>query len=321
MMNVLIALIALIMQGLFSYPKMAQILYKHPVEWIGGFIAFADKHFNNGSSNRQKITGLIMNITLVFLSFLIAFIISKFLQSYSFGWVVEGIIAFVFISQKQLGEAVKAVIGGLEISLDEGRKAVAHIVGRDVKSLSESEVSRAAIETLAENASDGFIAPLFYLLLFGLPGIVIYKAINTADSMVGHRNEKYQNFGWASAKLDDFVNIIPSRICAFLFMIASVFMPMASAKKSLQTVLRDANKHASPNAGYPEAAMAGSLGFGLGGKRQYNGEILELPQMGEGKRDLDSRDINIALRLYNKMSALVLLAILMAGVFILLLQY
>src|SRR5690606_23743679 len=149
---------------------------------------------------------------------------------------------------------------------------VSQIVGRDPESLDESGVARAAVESLAESASDGVIAPLFWLVLGGLPGIALYKAVNTADSMVGHRNERYRDFGWASARFDDLVNWIPARLTALLFAGAAFWVKGADPERSWTTALRDAGKHASPNAGWPEAAMAGALGFALGGPRSYDGE-------------------------------------------------
>jgi adenosylcobinamide-phosphate synthase len=216
-----------------------------------------------------------------------------------FGWAIEIFIASTLIAQKELGAAVGEVAKGLKRSVLDGRRAVSHIVGRDPEKLDEDGVARAAVESLAENTSDGIIAPIFYLVLFGLPGIALYKAINTADSMVGHKNERFQEFGFASAKLDDIVNYIPARLTALIFTIVARFTNGMDGNAAWRSVKRDAGLHRSPNAGWPEAAMAGGLGIMLGGPREYDGEMVDLPTMGEGKATLEPNDIERALKLYN----------------------
>ena len=181
--------------------------------------------------------------------------------------MIEAVLASSLIAQNALGHAVKSVADSLAVSLESGRFAVSHIVGRDPHTLDESGVAKAAIESLAESTSDGIVAPLFWLLVAGLPGIVIYKAVNTADSMVGHRNERYEQFGWASARLDDVLNWIPARLTALLIAGAAFLVRRADPENAWGMALRDGKKHASPNAGWPEAAFAGALGFSLGGPR------------------------------------------------------
>jgi adenosylcobinamide-phosphate synthase len=183
---------------------------------------------------------------------------------------------------------------------------VSQIVGRDPETLDEAGVSRAAIESLAESASDGVIAPLFWLVIGGLPGIALYKAVNTADSMIGHKTEKYIGFGWASARLDDVLNWLPARLTALLFCGAAFWVKGADAERGWTTTLRDARKHDSPNAGWPEAAVAGALGFSLGGSRAYGGEVHQLPEFGNGRRDLGPADIRKSLELYAMMLNLAL---------------
>lgn len=311
-----LALLTMVFERLFGYPAFLQKRWGHPVQWIGALIDMLEKRLNISSrTNTQRKTAGVFSL---FVVLSIVGVVSSFgvmaLHYVPFGWVAEAVVASTLLAQTQLGRMVKEVGIALRKSIEEGRIAVSHIVGRDTKALDEPEVSRAAIETLAENASDGVFAPLFWLLLLGLPGIALYKAINTADSMVGHMNTRYQDFGWASAKLDDVVNWIPARLSALLFMVAAVFVPKASAMIALKTVLRDARKHKSPNAGWPEAAVAGALGFGLGGPRNYKGVLLDLPSMGDGKRNLAPDDIDRALRLYN--TSLVLAAIgLLVGTF------
>jgi adenosylcobinamide-phosphate synthase len=218
-----------------------------------------------------------------------------------YGFVLEALLATPFLAQKELGRAVRSVADALDHSLPSGRMAVRGIVGRDPDALDEAGVSRAAIESLAENSSDGVIAPLFWLLVFGLPGIAVYKAINTADSMIGHLNDRYRDFGWASARLDDLVNWIPARITGVLLVAACFVTSGANAREAWNTMLEDAGKHDSPNAGWPEAAMAGALGFSLGGPRSYDGEMHELPSLGGGNNKLGPDDIHKALELYGGM--------------------
>jgi adenosylcobinamide-phosphate synthase len=182
--------------------------------------------------------------------------------------------------------------------LCEARTAVARVVGRDAGDLDESGASRAAVESLAENFSDGVVAPAFWCALFGLPGIAAYKAINTADSMVGHRDQRYAAFGWTAAKLDDLVNLPVSRIAALLIVAAGLFHRDASVRGALATTLRDARKARSPNAGWPEAAMAGALGIRLAGPRSYGGRVVEDQWMGDGRKDATANDIRRALALY-----------------------
>jgi adenosylcobinamide-phosphate synthase len=230
-----------------------------------------------------------------------------------FGFAIEALLASSLLAQKELGRAVKAVADGLALSLESGRFAVSQIVGRDPHRLDESGVSRAAIESLAESTSDGIVAPLFWLLLGGLPGIVLYKAANTADSMIGHRTERYAEFGWASARFDDLVNWIPARLTALLIAGAAFLVRRADPEAAWGTALRDAKKHASPNAGWPEAAFAGALGFSLGGPRAYDGEVHDLPAFGDGRSELGALDILKALELYWMALNLLLAATVGAG--------
>jgi adenosylcobinamide-phosphate synthase len=222
------------------------------------------------------------------------------LRAYAWGWVVEAIIATTFLAQASLSQHVAAVAEGLDRGIDAGRAAVSHLVGRDPQVLDASGVARAAIESLAENTADGIVAPYLWLALFGLPGIALYKAINTADSMIGHTDARYGDFGWAAARLDDLVNLPAARLTGLLIAAAG---PSAAA---LRAMWRDAAGHQSPNAGWPEAAMAGALDIRLGGPRSYEGETVDLQWMGDGRADLDAADIRRALSLYGR--ALSLLA-------------
>lgn len=276
--------------------------------WIGALIDLLDRRLNRAAlpGAVRKRNGILALVLLLVVVGVPAALIGWGLRVLPYGWVIEALLAASLLAQKALGRAVAAVADGLDRSLEEGRRAVSAVVGRDPKALDEAGVARAAIETLAENASDGVIAPLFWLLVLGLPGIALYKAVNTADSMIGHKNPKYLDFGWAAARFDDVVNWIPARLTGLLLVMAARLMPGASAAAAWETMLSDAKKHDSPNAGWPEAAMAGALGFALGGPRTYEGEVHDLPTMGRGRADLTSGDIRSSLKLYGVMLNLAL---------------
>jgi adenosylcobinamide-phosphate synthase len=299
-MHTLIAPLALLLERRFGYPQALVKAIGHPVIWYGKLIDALETRLNQPqrSGTDRKIRGVVMLVLLLLAALIPTLLIGWLTNLIPYGWIIDAILATTFLAQKELGRAVHVVADALRLSLADGRIAVSHIVGRDPQVLDEAGVARAAIESLAESSSDGVIAPLFWLAIFGLPGIALYKALNTADSMVGHRNERYSDFGWASARLDDVVNWIPARLTALLFAGASFLVEGADAESSWATALRDARKHASPNAGWPEAALAGALGFSLGGPRSYAGEMMDLPTMGDGKRDLGPAEIVKALELY-----------------------
>lgn len=295
-MEFLLAPLALLLERAAGYPKPVLALIGHPAMWMGALITWLEARLNAGT--RRRLKGTLMLLLLLGTVLAIALLIVATTRRIPFGFVLEAVLASSLLAQMALGHAVKAVADGLRTSLDAGRRAVSQIVGRDPDVLDEAGVASAAIESLAESTSDGVVAPLFWLLIGGLPGIVLYKAINTADSMVGHRDARYVEFGWASAKVDDIVNWIPARISALLVGAASFFVRGADPEAAWGTALRDARKHASPNAGWPEAAFAGSLGFSLGGPRAYDGEVHDLPELGYGRRDLNAPDILKSLELY-----------------------
>jgi adenosylcobinamide-phosphate synthase len=209
------------------------------------------------------------------------------------------LLATPFIAQKSLSDHVQAVDRALSSSLTDGRKAVSMIVGRETKNLDESGITRAALESLAENTADGIVAPLFWFTVAGLPGIVAYKLINTADSMIGHMSPQYRHFGYAAAKLDDLVNLPASRLTGLFFAAAALFTNKSAAENALTSMWNDAGKHRSPNAGWPEAAMAGALSIKFGGPRAYEGEWVDLAWMGNGREDLSRSDIATGLKLYD----------------------
>jgi adenosylcobinamide-phosphate synthase len=231
------------------------------------------------------------------------------------GLIILAILAATLPAQRSLASHIRAVANALDVGLDAGREAVAHVVGRDVAALDQAGVARAAIESLAENFSDGVIAPVFWTALFGLPGGAAYKAVNTADSMIGHRTPRHEAFGSAAARLDDIVNWPASRIAAGLIIVAAYVTRGADAKAARVAVLRDAKNHTSPNAGWPEAAIAGALGLRLGGRRIYDGIMIEDAFMGDGRRDANAGDIRRALSLYRR--ALILQWIALAGLTVL----
>ncbi|HQZ13464.1 MAG TPA: adenosylcobinamide-phosphate synthase CbiB [Devosia sp.] len=297
-MQALLAPLALLLERFIGYPRALYPIIRHPVVWMGALISLLDKRLNTGPGRGRGVVALLI---LLLVTAAVTVPIAWGLRSFPFGWVIEALLATTLLAQKELGRAVRAVADALGHSLDAGRQQVGQIVGRDTAKLDEAGVSRAAIETLAESASDGVIAPLFWLVIGGLPGIALYKAVNTADSMIGHKTERHRDFGWASARFDDVLNFLPARLTALLFCGAAFWVKGADAEKGWTTALRDAKKHASPNAGWPEAVVAGALGFALGGPRAYAGEVHDLPQFGEGRSDLGPADIRKAVELYAMM--------------------
>jgi adenosylcobinamide-phosphate synthase len=232
--------------------------------------------------------------------------------------VLVAALAGSLIAQRSLHEHVERVADALEREgLEAARMAVSQIVGRDPQSLDEARVARAAIESLAENFSDGVVAPVFWLAVGGLAGGAAYKAINTADSMIGHNNEKYREFGYASARLDDLANFPASRLSALLISAAAAMTDRESAWRAWETVMRDARLHRSPNAGWPEAAMAGALGLSLAGPRAYAGVMVDDAFMGDGRREANAQDIRAALSLYRRADALLIALVALLAIIVL----
>ena len=295
-MHAFLPALALLLERFVGYPRSLYGVIKHPVVWMGALISALDKALNKGSQRRLK--GVLALVILLVVTAVITVAIRYGLGFIPFGWVIEAILATSLLAQKELGRAVRAVADALDHSLEAGRKQVAQIVGRDPETLDQAGVSRAAIESLAESTCDGIIAPLFWLIIGGLPGIALYKAVNTADSMIGHKTERHLEFGWAAARFDDLVNWLPARLSALLVAGAAFWIKGAEAEKAWTTALSDAKKHDSPNAGWPEAAFAGALGFALGGPRSYDGKTHPLPTLGSGRTDLGPADIRKSLDLY-----------------------
>lgn len=299
-----VALAALIIEALFGYPQPLVRRIGHPVMWIGALIAWADEHWNRSSDSfsfrrsRGMAFVLLLGMAAACVGLGLAAAAHWALPE-PFATLVLGLVASSLLAQRSLDLHVSAVASALEKEgVVGGRRAVSMIVGRDPESLDQAGVARAAIESLAENFSDGVVAPLFWLAVAGLPGILVYKALNTADSMIGHLSERHRAFGWAAARLDDLVNLPASRLSALWLVLAACVIPGATPREAMRAVWHGARRHRSPNAGWPEAAMAGALGLRLAGPRVYHGQIVEDAWMGEGRAEAEASDIRRALRLY-----------------------
>ncbi len=310
--------LALLLERFLGYPKLLQENIGHPVEWVGALLTKIEASLNIGDIEplRGKLRGGAALLLLLVTVAVPIFLVSWFLTQFVFGWVINALLAIPLVAQHSLRKHVKAVSKGLSSSLGEGRNAVSRIVGRDPANLDESGVARAALESLAENTSDGIVAPIFWYALLGLPGIAMYKAINTADSMIGHKSERYLHFGWAAARLDDSVNLPASRLTGLLFATTAAINERGMGLAALNAMWRDASRHQSPNAGWPESAFAAALGIKLGGPRSYDGARVDLAWMGDGREDLTRRDIDMGLRFFGTaMTLLFGLCLLLALIF------
>lgn len=304
-----LALIAMLVEVALGYPQRLVDAIGHPVIWIGRLISWLDRRWNNPAASfaRRRAAGVAALLVLLLVAGGAGLALQSVLLAAPFGLLLLALLASSLLAQRSLYEHVARVATALETGgLEAGREAVSHIVGRDPQSLDEAAVARAAIESLAENFSDGVIAPAFWLAAAGLPGAAIYKAVNTADSMIGHRTSRHEAFGWASARLDDLLNLPASRLSALLIVAAAALLPGAQARNAWSAVWRDAPHHRSPNAGWPEAAMAGALGLALAGPRRYGGVLVEDVFMGDGRREASAADLRSALRLYRLADALMI---------------
>ncbi|GLQ79449.1 cobalamin biosynthesis protein CobD [Mesorhizobium huakuii] len=302
-MSVLIAFLSLAVESVLGYPDRLFRAIGHPVTWFGRLISFLDIRLNRATDpdalRRQRGVQALLVIVLVpaVMGLFVQLVLLWFVP---LGFFITALLATSLLSQKSLYEHVEAVADSLDSGgLAMGRVAVSRIVGRDPEALDRAAVCRAAIESLAENFSDGIVAPAFWTGVGGLAGGAAYKAANTADSMIGHRTPRHEAFGWAAARFDDWINLPASRLTALLIVLAAFLVKGADPGSARQAVWRDAKKHRSPNAGWPEAAMAGALGLALAGPRSYGGIVVDDVFMGEGgRRDVDSADIRRALKLY-----------------------
>ncbi|TFV51448.1 cobalamin biosynthesis protein CobD [Bradyrhizobium niftali] len=300
--------VAMAVDALLGWPAPLFARIGHPVTWLGRLITTVDTAWNRPSDPPafRRAAGVAGALVVIAVSAALGWVLQSVL---ALGWiqfVLVGILAWPLVALRSLDDHVAAVASPLQAGDIAGaREAVSRIVGRDPATLDEAGIARAAIESLAENASDGIVAPVFWGALFGLPGIFGYKAINTLDSMIGHRSERHEAFGWAAARIDDVANFIPARLTGFLFVLLA-----PRRAEALSCMTRDARRHRSPNAGWPEAAMAGALGVRLSGPRIYHGSITNEPWLNEGARDPLAADISQGLTVYRR--AMLLLAGLLA---------
>ncbi len=295
------AALALIIEGSVGYTQWLVRTIGHPVIWIGALSAYLDRRLNRKDQpdTARRSAGVLLVAVLLGVSIGTGLLLQDLCARIRLGPLLLAMAASSLLAQRSLYQHVARVATALDSEgLEGGRQAVSQIVGRDPESLDEHGVSRAAIESLAENFSDGVVAPAFWLAAAGLPGGAAYKAINTADSMVGHRTPRHEAFGWAPARLDDLINLPASRLSALLLVLAAALLPSADARAAWQAVWRDARHHRSPNAGWPEAAMAGALGLALAGPRSYGGRVVDDALMGDGRREATAADIRRALRLF-----------------------
>ena len=308
-MAITLALLALLIEAVFGYPDWLLRTIGHPVTWMGRLIGFSDQALNRDamSSAARRAAGTAAIVLIISVAAAIAYAVDRLFIPWPLGTFALAVAASTLIAQRSLHDHGRRVADALEKdSLTAAQEAVSHIVGRDPGVLDEAGVARAAIESLAENFSDGIVAPTFWLAAAGLLGGAVYKAINTADSMIGHRTPRYQAFGYAAACLDDLINLPASRLSAVLIVAAAALTPTACAKEAWRTVARDASRHRSPNAGYPEAAIAGALGLALAGPRVYHGTEVADAMMGSGRRAATAADIRAALSLYVRADAILI---------------
>jgi adenosylcobinamide-phosphate synthase len=313
--NLLILFLALVADRFFGDPDGVWQKVPHPVVIFGKAIDFADRQFNNAGKpdEERRRDGFLAMLGLLVLAGAIGLLVHLALGTIQpFGGLIEALIVSVFLAQKSLSDHVGQVAMALR---DEGivgaRRAVSMIVGRDPEVLDHAGVSRAAIESLAENTSDGIIAPAFWYVLLGLPGLLAYKMLNTADSMIGHMNDRHRDFGRFAAKLDDVANWIPARLTGLLISAAAwIVHGHDAARRSFNVMMRDARLHRSPNAGWPEAAMAGAIDVALAGPRIYGGIVANEPLLnGAGRRDAGAENIEEALDIFNVTTGIFTVAI------------
>lgn len=300
MINPIALLIGWILDIVFGDP----VRLPHPVVWFGRMIAFGEKRLNKGQHRKMK--GALLAVGLIALVFCATWAIRKSCLMFHVSCLMlfDAIVVFYCLAGTTLIREVRQVFLALDRSLEEGRAQVARIVGRDTSELSAQEVRTAALETLAENLSDGVIAPLFWLAILGTPGMLAYKMVNTLDSMIGYRTERYRQFGCWAAHIDDVANFIPARLTAAL-------MVVTTNTQHLRFVLRNGKNHASPNSGYPESALASILNCRFGGPHKYFGEVFDKPYIGENDRELTTADMKTAIRV-NRLAEILMIALLLA---------
>lgn len=297
----LILIAAFGIEAVLAYPASLFRAIGHPVSWIGALISALESRLNwpDHSGVIRRAAGIATMFVLVAVSLVAGLALDIVIRIPVLGFVIAVVVVAALMAAGSLDQHVRAVATALRTEgLAGGQRSIAKIVGRDPEALDQTAICRAAIESLAENASDGVTAPIFWFLLGGLPGMIAYKAINTADSMIGHMSDRYRAFGWAAARLDDLVNWPASRLTGLIFVAAAWVVPGASATAAWEAFRRDARLHRSPNAGWPEAAMAGALGLRLAGPRVYGGKSVDDHWMGDGRAEATVDDIGRALTIY-----------------------
>jgi adenosylcobinamide-phosphate synthase len=296
MTGAMMMLVALGLDSLLGWPNPVFRVIGHPVSWLGRLVGALDRWINleGADDGARRIAGVVAAAVVIGAAAEIAWVLTWLVPGAWPGVVLTGVLAWPLVAVRSLRDHVRAVALPLaEGDLAAARRAVSMIVGRDPEQLGREGVARAALESLAENTSDAVVAPIFWGVIFGLPGIAAYKAINTLDSMIGHRTPRHHAFGWASARIDDLANLIPARLTGLLFALVST-----RPRAALATMWRDARRHRSPNAGWPEAALAGALEIRLSGPRVYHDHVADEPWLNEGAADPQAADIARALRLF-----------------------
>jgi adenosylcobinamide-phosphate synthase len=292
---------AALVEGLTGYPERLHARLPHPVSWIAALIRGFERRLNRAdrSGPNRRIGGILTVLLVAGLSGGVGFGLDRLLQPFDWGWAPIILIGSLGMAARSLFDHVRAVDRALAIAgLPAARHAVARIVGRDTRALDQNGVAAAALESLAESFCDGVVAPIFWFLVGGLAGLFVYKAVNTADSLIGHKEAPYRDFGWAAARLDDLMNLVPARIAGAVIALAAL--------RGWKVMWRDAKKHASPNAGWPEAAMAGALGVRLGGPAWYDGLLHPRAVIGDGPPPRPE-DLQRGLRLYMRACAVLVL--------------
>lgn len=303
------AIVALLLEAAFGYPNALYTRFGHPVTWIGALISTLDNRLNRESMTdfARRADGVLALLIVAGAAAALGYALERWAASSWLGWVVSIAAAASLFASGSLYRHVADVATPLEQGdIEASRKMVGRIVGRDTAQLDAAGVARAAMESLAESASDGVVAPLFWFVCLGLPGLAAYKAINTADSMIGHRTPRHDAFGWAAARFDDLVNWPASRLAGFIYGLAAALRG-EDAYGAFRAMARDARHHRSPNAGWPESALAGALGLKLNGPKLYDGAIENDAYMGDGRRDATAADVRRALAL-SRVGWLILIA-------------
>ena len=299
-----ILLMALALDALAGDPRRLP----HPVRLMGWLTGLLDRALNRErlGGGVRVFLGVVAVVLVVGASAAAGWAVAHYVAALAWGWLAELALVAMLLAQRTMCEHMVRVAHALDAGVEPARDAVRHIVGRDVRTLDEHAIARAAIESGAENYSDGVVAPAFWYLLLGLPGLCAYKAINTMDSMIGHRSPRHRAFGRAAARLDDAVNWVPARIAGGLVGLAAAFVPGCAPERAWCAMVRDAPKHSSPNAGWPEAAMAGALGLALLGPRRYEGEAAgDDAWLGDGRAEATADDLRRTVRVFAVACALV----------------